>query len=223
MRELESFDADIVCLQELTTHSAANPRRDIPAEIAALGYHKYYVQSLHNAETDMGNGIFSRLPIAGSRSVYVQHEDPAVQDYSRENRIYLETVLSMGQARLTIGTVHLSYAQEFHDTAGKERETNRLLEAIKGNRSRFVLTGDLNSPPGSYTVSALDKLLRPAGPRYGEATWTTKPFSYNGFEANTLSWRLDYAFTSPDIKVLDSRIMPTEASDHLPILTTLEI
>lgn len=221
LRELERWDADIVCLQELTTHSAANPHRDIPSEIAALGYYPYFVQALHNDDTDMGNGIFSKFPLAGSRHMYVQHEDPKSADYSHENRLYLEAEIDVNNVPLTIGTVHLSYSQEFLSSEAKDTETNELLLAIQGNRTNFLLTGDLNALPGSYTVSKLGKLLTPVGPPYNEATWTTKPFSYNGFEAKTLEWRLDYVFTTPDVQIADSRILQTDSSDHLPILTTV--
>lgn len=223
IRELTRLDADVVCLQELTTHSAANPHCDIPSEITALGYHPYFVQTLHSDETDMGNGIFSKHPFTSTKHVYVQHEDPNSNDYSRENRIYLEAELTLPKAILKIGTVHLSYSQEFLSSAAKDVETNELLKAIRSNQSNFVLTGDLNALPGSYTVNELGKALTPAGPPYNEATWTTKPFSYNGFEAKTLEWRLDYVFATSDIQVADSHIVQTDVSDHLPILTTVDL
>lgn len=223
LQELKRLEADIVCLQELTTNSAASPRRDIPAEIAALGYNPYFVHSLHDDEVDMGNGIFSKLPISNARHVFVQHETPDSEDYSHENRIYLEVTVKTETGLFAIGTVHLSYTEEFLSTTEKDQETDRLIAAIEPNKERFVLTGDFNALPGSYTINALGKKLTSAGPGYDESTWTTKPFSYNGFEANKLEYRLDYVFTTPDIGVSDSRIIQTAASDHLPILTTIEI
>ena len=55
-----------------------------------------------------------------------------------------------------------------------------------------------------------------------ENTWTTKPFSYNGFEATKLDYKLDYVFTSDDITVKDIRVIKTEYSDHLPILCEID-
>ena len=61
------------------------------------------------------------------------------------------------------------------------------------------------------------------GPDYHEKTWTTKPFSYNGFSENSLNWRLDFVFGTKDIKVISSEIIKTDLSDHLPILIKIEI
>jgi endonuclease/exonuclease/phosphatase family metal-dependent hydrolase len=223
---IQEQDADIVCLQELTQNSTTNPLRDIPAELAALGYHAVYKPALQQSGKEnivMGNGIFSKFPIVGQRQVFVQHEDPKSNNYAHENRIYIEAAIKADDTYFTVGTVHLSYITEFQINEQKRREVDTLISAIAQNAQRYIFTGDLNSLPDSYTVEGLRKTLKSAGPDYTQATWTTKPFSYEGFEANTLEWRLDYVFTTPDIAVLDSRIIKTEFSDHLPILTTIEI
>ena len=226
VRFVRETDADIVCLQELTRDSADNPGRDIVAEIEALGYHSAYEATLIRYGTGtitMGDGIFSKFPLTDKRHVYVQREDPSSHHYSKENRLYVEATLSVGNSTLTVGTVHLSYVSEFFVDAEKKKEVDKLLAAVRGNTERFILSGDLNSNPDTYTIERLEKILKPAGPDYAQATWTTKPFSYDGFEASTLDWRLDYVFTTPDVKVLESKIIQTDVSDHLPILATIEI
>ncbi len=91
--------------------------------------------------------------------------------------------------------------------------------------TNFIFTGDLNSIPNSFTVkSILTKTnLRNAGPDFDQKTWTTKPFNYHGFSENNLNWRIDYTFVSKDIKVVSSEIVDTDLSDHLPILTVIEV
>lgn len=61
------------------------------------------------------------------------------------------------------------------------------------------------------------------GQNYDQKSWTTKPFSYNGFEADSLDWRLDYVFGSKDIKVESSEMLNTQFSDHLPIVVVLDL
>ena len=53
-------------------------------------------------------------------------------------------------------------------------------------------------------------------------TWTTKPFSYNGFTVDKLDYKLDYVFTSSDISVKNIKVIDTEYSDHLPILCEID-
>lgn len=112
----------------------------------------------------------------------------------------------------------MSYTHRFEPTPEKRIETDKLVEILKSKNERFLFTGDLNALPGSYTVSEVEKHLKNAGPDFDAKTWTTKPFSYNGFEASTLDWRLDYVFATPDVQIKAAKVLETPYSDHLPIL-----
>ena len=70
-------------------------------------------------------------------------------------------------------------------------------------------------------MQEIQKYLKNAGPDPSEKTWTTKPFSYKGFEASTLDWRLDYCFVTPDLQITSAEVVKTSYSDHLPILLEL--
>jgi len=220
---LRETDADILCLQELTQDSEANPGQDIVADICRLGYDKTYKLTIDRAKNKMGNGIFSKHPIVSSRTVYVQEEEPGSIDYTKENRIYIEANIRFNQDELTIGTTHLSYSHAFTTSPEKEAEATRLYDEVNQHSNAFVLTGDFNTTPNSPIIKRFESTLKNAGPELERPTWTTKPFAYNGFEADTLKWRLDYVFSTPDINVITSDVLQTTASDHLPILTTIEI
>jgi endonuclease/exonuclease/phosphatase family metal-dependent hydrolase len=112
----------------------------------------------------------------------------------------------------------MSYTDGFMQTSDKSIETDRLIAILKEKRHAYVLTGDFNAEPGSYTINEIEKRLKNAGPGMEEKTWTTKLFSYKGFEANKLDWRLDYCFATPDIEIKSAKIIKTDYSDHLPIL-----
>ncbi len=218
---IKQTGADIVCLQELTQNSVTNPNRDLPSEIADLGYQSYYEATDSLSNLTIGNGIFSKFPLSDSRSVYVSETDPNNNDYPQFNRAYIETTLNLDGSQLTVGTAHLSYTPGFEFFPGKRAESEKFIKAVRSRRSRYLLTGDFNATPDSSLIQDLNRLLVPSDPNYNEATWTTKPFEMHGFAADTLDWRLDYVFTSSDIKVLSTKIVETEYSDHLPILTTL--
>jgi endonuclease/exonuclease/phosphatase family metal-dependent hydrolase len=211
--------ADILCLQELTG--------DEPRILAdALGY-QLHSQELPIVSTTgekrlLHNAILSRFPMTNRRIEWIN--DPAARGgYGGEARAYVAVELDVNSNAVTIGTTHLSYTHEFEDAGFKRDETDRLLKAIAGQGDRFVLAGDLNAMPGSYTVSELAKRFVSAGPDDDQKTWTTKPFSYNGFEANTLDWRLDYVFMTPDIRSVKSAVLPTKYSDHLPVRVELAL
>jgi endonuclease/exonuclease/phosphatase family metal-dependent hydrolase len=222
---LKGVDADIVCLQELTQNSGPNPNRDMPQEIGLLGYDQFYVATVDKPELPigrMGNGIFSKHPIRSSRKVWVRDEPPEGSETLNESRAYLECGIEAGGKLLTVGTAHLSFTPGFSNNPEKDAESDVFIKAISQNSSNFIFTGDFNALPGSPLIGALDKSFKHAGPAYKESTWTTKPFDWGGFKADKLAWRLDYAYTTPDIEVISSQILKTDASDHLPILAKIK-
>ena len=119
---------------------------------------------------------------------------------------------------LTIGTTHLSYTDRFMETEEKDKEVTNLINRIK--KSNYILTGDFNTNKTSKYIKWLEDILVNNNT---SNTWTTKPFSYNGFEETELNWKLDYIFTSKDIKVKEAKVIDTKYSDHLPILLIFKL
>jgi endonuclease/exonuclease/phosphatase family metal-dependent hydrolase len=225
---IKDTDADIVCAQELTVNGPANPGIDVPKAIAkACGYNYYFhpmtIYGTDGEALQMGNGIFSKFSIVDKNFQYVQKADPKNQSYETEDRSYVEVSLDINGNLLKVGTVHLSYSPAFAMTEKKLGEAEKLYEAAKDNHQRYILTGDMNAKPDSPIIKQLEKLFIHADPNTERPTWTTKPFSYQGFDANTLDWRLDYVFATEDINVITNKIIHTQYSDHLPILTEIQL
>lgn len=224
---IKSQNADVVCLQELTINSKDQSIKDGPAYIAEqLGYN-YYCKELPIESTEgenlmLANGIFSRFPIVAKRFAWT-NEPKNKGGYDDEFRAYVEVTLEVEGGNISIGTTHMSYTHRFEPTPNKKRETDLLVKNLKEHNARFIFTGDLNALPGSYTISSIEGLMQNAGPDFEKKSWATKPFSYNGFEETELKWRLDYVFTTKDLKVLSSKIVETDYSDHLPVLTNLSV
>jgi len=220
---LKETNADIVCLQELTIGHECNSGLDTPKFLAeGLGFYYFFKEALcfpHAGNNcSFGNGIFSRYPILKKSFVFIQEaQNQGTEDYSKEARVYVEITVDAGEKEYTIGTVHMSYSDKLLPTAEKKTETDQLTKVLRAKNNNFIFAGDLNALPGSYTLSEISKDLISAGPDMAEKTWTTKPFSYKGFEANTLDWRLDYVFVTPDIQIKEAKIVQTQYSDHLPI------
>jgi endonuclease/exonuclease/phosphatase family metal-dependent hydrolase len=220
---LSSINADILCLQELTADSAINPRRNLPKEISAYEYHVSYAPTVTRPNDRMGNGIFSKFPITAKREAYVQHENINNPRGLEENRMYIEVDLAIDDKRLSVGTTHLSYSPSFAPSAGKDAEAIRLLSVLESHQSGFVFTGDLNYPSSAPMIKTFSERMAPAGPDYSQATWPSRSVSFPDFSVDPLTYRLDYVFTTADVRVLESKILRTTVSDHLPILVTIEL
>jgi endonuclease/exonuclease/phosphatase family metal-dependent hydrolase len=222
LKFIREMNADVVCLQELTQDSTANPEIDIPRKIKELGYEQFYEPASKDPGFILGNGIFSKYPIK-RRSISATQRGDGSGDYDKVTRLYLEVLLDIGGRSLYVGTAHLSYTDRFKQTPRREIENQKFLSYVNEHQHNFVFCGDFNANPDSALIQGLDRKFKTACPPFNEPTWTTKPFSYQGFEADTLNWRLDYMFVTKDIKVVNTKIIRTDFSDHLPILTAIEI
>lgn len=219
---LRTLDADIICLQELTQGYIDQTHENTWEYLKhQLGY-ACHVQEIpiitEEAQWLQANAIFSRYPIEHRRSrwLHTPHDDDDPHD---QYRGYLETTLIIGDSRLTVGTTHMSFGTDRDD----DPELQKLLSHVVTIPEHYVLTGDLNATPDSRRVQALLGPLRNAGPSLEASTWTTKPFHMPGFSATTLSWRYDYIFTTPDVRVLDAGTHDTDVSDHLPVVAVINL
>lgn len=219
--------ADIICLQELSLNGPKQLHTDGPQYIAKqLGYN-YYTRELQEYEEDgqtyiTANGIFTKFPITSSRFVWI-NEPVGSGGFDDEYRAYLESELIINDFTLTVGTVHMSYTHGFEVSQRKREETDRLVTELAKRKKNFIFSGDLNAQPDSYVVKSIESVLQHSGPAYDQKTWTTKPFSYNGFEETELNWRLDYVLATPDINIKSATIDKTDYSDHLPVRAEFEL
>jgi endonuclease/exonuclease/phosphatase family metal-dependent hydrolase len=223
---LKQNKADIICLQEMTLNYPNQTIKNSPEYIArGLGYIFHYqelpIESINGGKLMLANGIFSRFSIS-KKKIYWTNNPSEAGGYSNEKRVYVEVELNIGGANLTVGTTHMSYTHKFEINKQKQLETDNLLKIISRHKSKFVISGDMNAPPGSYTIKKLGSMFKNIGPDYDKNTWTTKPFNYNGFSEKNLNWRLDHIFATKDINLVKTKILKTNYSDHLPILTIVE-
>lgn len=224
---LDAHRADIICLQELTIGLAAHSGRHGPHFIAAeLGYQCCFVE-LPNVAPDgskvtLANAILVNGEVERSRSAVLSPPGDHL-GFEYQSRGYVEASVAVRGIRFTVATTHLGYSRAFEMSARRKQEARQLLAEIPASAARFVLAGDFNAEPGSCVISEMSRVLRPAGPGHDQPTWTTKPFSYEGFTADELRWRLDYVFVSGDVSVARAEILASPYSDHLPVLCRLDM
>lgn len=226
---LKEINADVICLQELGIGCRFNPMiEDTPSYVSSQLGLNYYFERAHtkNDASDMkaiGNGIFTRFNINKKNHFYVQEPKSIQRSYQDEGRVYIEVELDINNKPFNVATTHLSYVHKFQINDQKRIEIDTFINHIKNKQEKYIVTGDLNSTPDSYIISELSKYFVDCGPKYGEPTWTTKSFDYQGFYEDKLRWRLDYLFASKDVKIFSSEVIKTNYSDHLPILVKFEV
>jgi endonuclease/exonuclease/phosphatase family metal-dependent hydrolase len=227
LRVIAKISPDVLCLQELSTNTDANPdisTGEVIRNEFGLNAHMKVAQTWEGWHKDsQENGIFSRFPLIENVTRYVRDPHPPnTIDYAREGRVYLESTLELGEKTLHVGTTHMSYAHRFEPSEERRVEDRQLLNFLDRDEN-FVFAADLNTHSETDLVRSLMSKYQHAGPPLDHNTWTTKPFDYNGFREEGLNWRLDYVFTSNDVKVVRSEVVNTNVSDHLPLLIEIEM
>jgi endonuclease/exonuclease/phosphatase family metal-dependent hydrolase len=222
---LAGHPADLICLQELMIGDPRQNYRHGPEFLAnELGYRCAFVAlpniSPRGVSVTLANAILSRGEIRSFRRRLLNQPDARI-GFEYQSRGYIEADISIRGVELTVATTHLGYSEGFRMSDRRRAEVQQLMEELDHRVERFVLTGDFNAEPHSYVISEVSRKLKSAGPEHKLPTWTTKPFSYRGFQADELKWRLDYVFTSEDVRVVDTEILGSPFSDHLPILCRL--
>jgi len=226
---IKQIDPDIACLQEVTVNNSKINYIDVAEFLSSKsGLNGHFVEAQYfpsdKGNVSQGNMILSKFPFIKKSHAFVQdkkHSD--FDDYSKEGRVLVIGEVSIGNQVLTIATTHLSYTHKFIETKQKLEEENKLLDSISNYDEKFILTGDFNATPESELIKKLEGKLENAGPDFSQNTWTTKPFDYNGFVENELNWRLDYVYTTKDIKVLSAKVVNVPYSDHLPVVLRVAV
>lgn len=230
LQVVKEINPDIICFQEVTIGSKFNSKRDVAKYIATELNYNYNFSNAHKYEFPItlkgevnygGNAIFSRFPIIkNSNFSIINPKDSPKLKYER--RTCAVSGIRINNKTLSVATAHKSFSSKFIEDKEKINETKKLISFFKKNPENLIFTGDLNLNPDAKSIKLIENELNHCGPDYREPTWTTKPFSFMGFEETKLKWRLDYVFASKNIKVLDSKIIATKYSDHLPILVEIE-
>lgn len=222
---VKEIKPDILCVQELGGEGAHS--NHALTQLAQMFAEHYFepanILGASGEELNLGNGIFSNFPMTAKKKVELWSGPNPTSNNKSEQRIYVEAVVNIEGRPLTVGTTHLSFAPNFADTPDRLAQLQKLMTAVGTQKSRFVITGDFNSTKDTKIIKELKSRFVSAGPDETEPSFSTIPFSFLGFDVKGLDWRVDYIFTTPDIKVLSSQIISTKFSDHLPILAEFEI
>ena len=200
---LSEIDADIVALQEVTSHPEISA--DMLAYLAAAaemtpieGF------TLSVAGSRYGNALLSRVPISA-----VNRVDISVQ--GREPRGVIEVVLNHNRQPVVLWATHLGLSIE-----ERRQQINTLLKIIDAaNVDMSILLGDLNEwfPWGR----PLRELQR----------WFTAVDSPATFPAKRPLLKLDRILVRPADKIATIRTHSTKlsrvASDHLPLVADVAL
>jgi endonuclease/exonuclease/phosphatase family metal-dependent hydrolase len=226
-REIQTHDADVVCLQEVPWTPLLGSAAAWLAERTGMNHVSFRANgNRHAILFEEGAAILSRFPLHGAQA---RELTPRAGFF--EQRIALYARVDTSQGELGVVSTHLT-----NGAPETNRKQARALQNFVAQRAgpAFVVAGDLNAQPGSPQIRALASVwvdsfavARPgvAGPTCCHAGIRAPPAP--------LRQRIDYLFVSQRAVVRSSRRVLAEpvatedgwlaASDHAGLLSELDI
>lgn len=158
----------------------------------------------------MGNAILSKYRIGRMK----------IHRLSDENaRFAVEADIKVGSHNLHVYSTHLKHTHQKPSELQNAQAKNLLKIMPKKNA---VLMGDFNATPESKCVTIMSKGMRNTDTQF-KPTWSVYPEGCPVCHPKRLNTRLDYIFTTKDLKTDSFAVHHSGGADHLPISVHLKI
>jgi endonuclease/exonuclease/phosphatase family metal-dependent hydrolase len=214
---IDSVDADIVLLQEVDRRTQRSSGVDHFNELRRLtNMHGAFGKSLDYQGGEYGIAVLSRFPVDSIAAVSLKVEPPQARSgNSYEPRIALHV-----RVRAAAGPVHVINTHLDPGAPGTYRR-QELIAALAHMKQHvadgmpLLFGGDLNARPNTDDIQAVSFALTDAFAVCGDGAGHT-------FPAHAPDRRIDYIFYR-GARCRAARVLDTQASDHRPMLATIEI
>ncbi len=217
---LRTANADLIGLQEVVQDmDGSNNSAEIIAK--ELGYEYFFARTCTLAPSQIlpeiqkpvewGNAILSKFPF----------EETKAHILSDTNiRIAVQADIKAGDKTIHFFSTHLIHT---HQQASEiqELQAKNLVKIIPVQDS--VVVGDFNALPESNAIQIIHQTLKSADQALNQSTWSMDPNGCLVCNPHELIAKLDYIFTSQNIKTIFFETGKSHASDHVPIIGTIEV
>ncbi len=215
---LQNKDADIFCLQEIYHNATEDDLGEgfkedsiqLHSDIGSvlIDHVGYFRPSING----YGLSIFIKKDITinkeGDILIYEVPDYVGGANHPR-NLQYME--IEKDGSVITIANVHgLWNGQGKTDTEHRLEQSRRIKAYMDSITGKKILCGDFNLRPDTESVSILEDGMRNLIKEY--AITSTRTSLYTKSEKFA-----DYIFVSPEMTVLDFKVLPDEVSDHSPL------
>ena len=206
---LAESKADIIGLQEVVPD---DPTRDTIGFLKKLGYESVFapVLTIKDGRT-MSNAVFSKYPIISNETYILSEEN---------SRNALRADIKIGEIILHVFSTHLIHTHQKYSEV-QELQVENLIKILP--KEKTVVMGDFNATPESVVIQKMRKVM------VDSELLPISTLNANFFDCSVcdpkevLNTRLDYIFTSNDIKTNSFKVEDSKGSDHLPISVIINL
>jgi endonuclease/exonuclease/phosphatase family metal-dependent hydrolase len=207
---LRALDAEVIALQEVDRGTRRAKRVDQPRAIAeALGMHVEFAAHPKRGGGRTGVALLSRHPLTNIEHIELPdgvlaalQADVAIDDVVIRTFVVHLLPTELGDPR----------ARQAGMDIARLREADAVLLRATDQRRPTLVLGDFNALSNGPEYAAFADHFEDACP-LGGPTWPTSDPTY----------RIDYVWSSPELRVLGCPSTTPTASDHLPVVALLEL
>lgn len=235
LRFIHQVKPDILCLQEVFNgHDASSPRNYRTIEVLSEELPEYsiafapaFLCVTAYGKFDQGNAIFSRFPIVHEDFAWLNHpygeyeEYPADKDWTKDPKNIQYCQVKISTEILNIFNVHGVWDMKGDDTPARLKMSEVIIDQVKG-KDKVFLSGDFNVRPNTQTIRHIEEYLRNVSDPGRETSFNLK-FKDLKVSPGYATAVVDFVFVSDDLQVISCESPQVDASDHLPIVTVLEL
>ncbi|MEU5364236.1 endonuclease/exonuclease/phosphatase family protein [Streptomyces sp. NPDC005925] len=218
-RALRDLDADVIGLEEVDVHWGA--RSDFVDEARALagklGMRVFFAPIYDmdpaapgDERRQYGVAVLSRYPVLEAENHEITRlstQTPGSPPAPAPG--FAEVTVNVRGAHAHVYVTHLDYRADPSVRAAQVADTLKVLAADDGPK---VLVGDFNAEASAPELAPLWEELRDATHGVGGTYPAIAPVK-----------QIDFVTVSPDITVTAAHAVATDASDHRPVVTDLEL
>lgn len=215
---IRTAGADLVLLQEVDRRTQRANGEDHLAMLGQLtGLHTAFGKSLDYQGGDYGIAILSRFPLDSVRLVPLPVQPPQERSgTSYEPRVGLHAIVRAPARTVHVLNTHLDATAQ---TTYRHQELINLLAHMRRSipeGAALIFGGDLNARPETPDLGALTFNFTDAWARCGGGG---PGFT---FPAHAPDRRIDYLLLR-GVRCRSAEVLETRASDHRPLLITIEL
>lgn len=170
-----------------------------------------------------GNAIFSKFPIISFEKTffdipYGTFDNHAKTSFEDNPQSTLHAEVDLGGKKLNIFNVHGIWGIDGLDSKRRHKMVDVILDKIEGKES-VILAGDFNMSADTAGIRRIERKLTSVFGTTLINTFNMKRKKNPGYATAAV----DMIFVSPNIKILEKKCPEIDVSNHLPLITELEV
>ncbi len=201
---------DVVFLQEVDKNTTRSGKVDQLVKLAEKTNmpYTYYGRAIDYQGGQSGLGILSRYYLSDPQVFQLPRVD--LGDTYVSYRILMRANITVNEKKITVANTHLELTQENRDL--QVPEINNILSV---SNYPIIFGGDFNATPENKTMQTF----------FGYGFTKTCKTGCNTIPSSAPNREIDFIIYRPQVKfkVISHQVISTMASDHLPIVSVLEL